>query len=559
MNRIRHARAAGLALLLAALTGAAPAGAAPNRGVVELDVLYTSDVHGHVDRGKATFLSPEFPPVLGGSATAATYVAAARERAAAAGRRVLLFDSGDLFQGTPVSAHTRGGVVIEWMNRIGYDAATVGNHDFDLGRENAERLARMAKFPILAANLYESDSGARPAWVRDHAVFDVDGIAVAVLGYITESTVQMAFEKNVAGLEFRRIVDCLPDDVRRVRAAGADLVFVLLHHGMPYRGELEGEYARMVARDSAGDLRHFGMDAMELARAVPGVDAYFAGHTHQGFDRPWEDPVTHALVFEPYANGSSLGHVTFRIDRATRQLIGYRTHFDRGALLTLLEDEVWPDSLEASVMARAVEVAERGLDEVIARTRVPLRRGPAGESLLGFLIADAFREELGADIAFQNTGGVRGDLRPGPITARDLLEIAPFGNTMVLARLDGATLRGLVEDRLRGRAGGVFVSGAEVRFDLARPEGDRLVGFTIGGAPVDDARVYAVAMTDYLAEGNSGFDRLARLPSERFAPFGFTDREVLTRWLRRRGTVEPKQDGRWQQVKGAAVPPAGTF
>lgn len=541
-----------LALVLA-FAGLAPVAAGrvsadPADDTIPIDVLFTSDIHGHIDRGSATFLNPEFPPPLGGGASAATYIARVRAEAAREGRTVLLFDCGDIFQGTPLGAHTGGATIVEWMGRMRYDAATLGNHDFDLGRANAERLARLAPFPILAANLYERETGARVPWVRDHLLVEVEGIRVAVLGYITESTVTMAFERNIAGLEFRPVIDQLQGDVDRVRAAGADLVLVLLHHGLPYRLEVETEYRRMLEREREGRLRHFGMDAMELAHAVRGVDVIFSGHTHQGYDRPWQDPTTHTLVVEPYGNGSSLGHLTLSIDRGTRSLIGYRTPFDRGALLTLLEDEVWPDTTEAAWLAPRVAEAERGLEVEVGRTRVALTRGAADDALMGFVMADAFREALEADFAIQNTGGVRADLSPGVITERDLLAVTPFGNQMVLATISGGVLRGLIEDRLAGRGGGLFISGGRVRYDPSRPDGQRLVEFEIAGAPVDTVRIYRVAMTDYLAEGNSGLSRLRDLPEETFLPAGLTDRQALSSYIRRHGSLDPRNDGRWSRV-----------
>jgi 2',3'-cyclic-nucleotide 2'-phosphodiesterase (5'-nucleotidase family) len=536
-------------LLFALAIAASASETPPADPVVRVEVMFTSDIHGHIGQDRATFLNPEFPPPLGGGATVATYVARVRREAAQAGRRVLLLDSGDIFQGTPLAAKTRGGAIIEWMNRMGYDAATLGNHDFDLGRDNAERLAGLAEFPMLVGNLVDRATGAAPPWLKDRLDLEVEGVRIVLLGYITESTVEMAFEKNIAGLEFRPIIDVLPGAVERARADGADVVLVLLHHGLPYRLDTETEYRKMLEREARGELRRPGMDAMDLARAVRGIDAIFAGHTHQGYDRPWQDPVTHTIVFQPYANGSSLGHVTLMIDRASRGLIGYETHFDRGALLTLSEDEVWPDAEEARIIDRQVAEAEAGLDVVVGRTRVALESGPADHSLIGFVMADAFREELGTDFAIQNTGGVRGTIPAGPIRERDLMTVAPFGNQMVVARIPGGVLRGLIEDKLAGRGGGAFISGGRVRYDLSRPDGDRLVEFQIGGEPVDTLKTYTVALTDYLAEGNSGMGRLLDLPAESFMPAGFTDREVLTRWVRRLGTIEPTNDGRWTRVR----------
>jgi 2',3'-cyclic-nucleotide 2'-phosphodiesterase (5'-nucleotidase family) len=356
----------------------------------------------------------------------------------------------------------------------------------------------------------------------------------------------MSFAKNVEGLEFRPIVDMLEDDAARARATGADLVFVLLHQGLPWAGDPETPYRAMLEREAAGTLRRAGMDAMELAHMVRGVDAYFCGHTHQGFAEPWEDPVTHALVFEPYANGSSLGHVTFTIDVPTGMITGWDTHFDRGALLTLLEDDIRPDTTEYRILSEQTREAECGLDAVIGRTEVALQGGAAENALLGFVVADAFREAFRTDVAIQNTGGVRDRLRPGPITERDLMAVSPFGNDMVVMQVPGAMLRAIFEDKLAG--GGLFVSGVRVRFDLSRPLGERVVDVTVGDAPLDPQRVYTVATTTYLAEGNSGLDRLRELPPEDIQPAGFTDLDVLRQYVRAHSPLRPVNDGRWQPV-----------
>jgi 2',3'-cyclic-nucleotide 2'-phosphodiesterase (5'-nucleotidase family) len=311
---------------------------------------------------------------------------------------------------------------------------------------------------------------------------------------------------------------------------------------------MESEYLRMLEREAADSLRHPGMDAMELAHIVRGVDIIFSGHTHQGYDRPWQDPRTHTLVVEPYANGSSLGHLTLDIDRPTRTLVGYHTHFDRGALLTLLEDEVWPDTSESGWIEPRVAEAEKGLEVEVGRARRPLGRGSADDGLMGFVVADAYREALGAEFAIQNTGGVRADLAPGVITERDLLAVSPFDNQMVLATIPGAMLRDLIVDRLAGRGGGLFISGGRVRYDPSRPDRERLVEFTIGGAPLDTSRIYRVALTDYLAEGNSGLSRLRTLPPEAFLPAGMTDRQALSAYIRNHKVLDVSNDGRWSRV-----------
>ncbi len=527
------------------LGGAAPA----PQGPMKLEVLYTSDIHGHIAHDEATFLNPNFPPPLGGGASATTIFERVRREAEAQDRPVVLFDSGDWFQGTPLGINTKGKAILSWMNDMKYTAACLGNHDFDLGWENARDLAEMAKFPVLGNNIVDAKTKERVPWVDPPKVWDIQGVKIAVLGYCTETTANMSFAKNLEGIEFQPIYDVIQGDVKKMRADGADLVFVLMHAGLPYKPEREQEYRRMIDREKAGELPHWGMNAMEIAHMVWGIDAIFAGHTHQGYDQPWEDPRTHTLVFEPYANGSSVGWVTMSIDPRSKSLLGFQTHADRGALVSLFEDEFWPDQLQSEIIGAQVAKAEAGLEEVVGRTEVLLQRGSANNALMGFVVADAYREELNADFAFQNTGGVRADISPGAITKRDLLAVSPFGNQMVLINMKGSLLKSTLEDKLYGNGGGIFISGGKVHYDLSRPEGDRIVSLTIGGKPFDPDATYKVAMTDYLAQGNSGMWRVRdEVHSENILYTGYTDLEVLTNYVRHQGTLSPRNDGRWVKV-----------
>jgi 5'-nucleotidase/UDP-sugar diphosphatase len=524
-------------------------GAAPSRDVLQLDILYTADIHGHIAKDDATFLNPNFPPPLGGGATALAFIEKARGAAAKAGRPILLFDSGDLFQGTPLGINTKGTAIIDWMNDANYTACCLGNHDFDLGWENTKRLCELAKFPVLGENILDKSTGKTVDWVDHNFILDVEGIKIAILGYCTETTANMSFGKNLEGIEFEPVHEALARDVKKFRDEGADLVFVLMHAGLPYKPERDNEYKKMIEREKEGGLPHWGMNAMEIAHTQWGVDAIFGGHTHQGYDQPWEDPRTHTLVFEPYANGSSIGYITMSIDRKTKQLLGYKTHADRGALATLFAEEYWPDVMMSEVIAQKVAKAEAGLDVVIGQTQVLLQRGSANNALMGFVTADAYRTQLNADFAIQNTGGVRADISPGDITERDLLAVSPFGNQMVLVTMPGSLLRGILEDKLAGNGGGIFISGGKVRYDLSKPDGHRIVDFTIGGQPEDDNKTYKVAMTNYLAEGNSGMGRLRdELKPEDILYTGYSDLDVLRNYIKEKRILDPKNDGRWVKI-----------
>jgi len=245
--------------------------------------------------------------------------------------------------------------------------------------------------------------------------------------------------------------------------------------------------------------------------------------------------------------------VTLHIDSETKSLLGFSTHASRGALVTLFEEEIWPDLMMSEVIANEVAEAEVGLDQVIGYTEVNLTRGAPTNALMGFVVADAYRETLGADFALQNTGGVRANISIGPITERDLIQVSPFGNQMVTIQMKGSLLRALLEDKIKGSGGGIFISGGKVRFDLSRPDGDRIVEFTIAGQPVVPDSVYKVAMTDYLSQGNSGLYRLRdETNSEDFLYTGYQDIDCLREYIRQKQTLDPKNDGRWVKVESSS-------
>jgi 2',3'-cyclic-nucleotide 2'-phosphodiesterase (5'-nucleotidase family) len=545
-------RSLAVGAVLAVLSAGLETAAAQNIDVsnvknVQIEIVYTSDIHGHIDPGLATFLNPEFPPPLGGGASAASYIKKVRAEAEATGRGFILLDSGDLFQGTPVGMHFEGKAVIEWMNSVGYTAGALGNHDFDLGWTKTKDLVALARFPLLCANLYDSKANKRVDWVQDIVMVETAGVKVAIIGMITEETARISFAKNIEGLNFRPVHEMLPSKIEEARAKGAQLVLFPVHAGLPYKPTLEQYYRDMIAAEERGE-RPTEYEAMELAHYIPGIDIVFAGHSHQGYDSPWEDPITHTVVVEPYANGSSLGHITVTFDTTTNVMVGYQTHHDRGALVTLFEDEFWPDQGTAETISAQVAEAEQGLDEVIGETRANLLRGDAEKGNLGGLVADAIREFTGADVAVQNTGGVRADIAPGPVTKRNCLEVLPFGNTMVVATVKGEFLKRLLEQKVGRYGPSLFVSGVSIDYDPLRADGERITSLQVGEAPLDPEKDYTIAMTNFLSEGNSGMTLMREVPSENFRFTGYGDREALEKYVQDHTPLNPKSEARWTRV-----------
>jgi 2',3'-cyclic-nucleotide 2'-phosphodiesterase (5'-nucleotidase family) len=551
-----------LILLVIAALGTAPAPAADD-GIMRLSIVYTNDIHGGIDRTGATFMNREFPPPLGGAASAVTYIERLRERAREEGGHVLVIDQGDIFQGTPVGNYRKGEAVIEYFNHIGLDLWTVGNHDFDEGAENLWHLIEMSEMPVLSANLVWDETGEPVEHVEPYVIKDYDGIKVAIIGMTTTDTPKMAFPDHVAGVRFLPEIETARKYVEEVREKGADLVFVSGHMGLPYDPEVG--YAQMIEEEEEREAEQvrepleeskWGPSAMEISHYAPGIDAFFGGHIHRGFDKPWEEPSTHTLHFQTYGRGSGVGHVDILIDRGTKSIAGYELPSYRGDLITLFEDEWWPDPETSGMVGELVAEAEQGMDEIVGYAEVDLTRGGEGETRMGNLVCDAMREEVSADFAFTNLGGIRDEIPAGPVTPRQVFRVLPFGNSLMVFEIDGRLLKEIIEYRISDDHHGVYMSGGRVIYNKTRPDYDRLTHFTVGGEQWRPDETYRVVTTDFLAAGNAGLYMLPGVPEEQKMRTSTTCMDAVVHYVRRHSPIGDTMDGRWTRDDAADLDPA---
>ena len=513
-----------------------------------ITIMYTNDVHGGITRTEATYMNPQFPPKIGSGPAIARIAKTLREQAEAEGFGVLLIDEGDFFSGTPVGSKTAGKAVIEYMNALDYDLLTVGNHDFDKSYTELEKRAAEADFPFLGANIVD-ENGEVAHFLKPYIIKEIYGIKVGILGIGTAVTPAMSFPEHVKGLTFLPEIATAKKWIPVMKAEGADIIILSTHSWTPYdRDEAAAELQENIKKGIWPDEDKIGAPGMEIAVSVPGIDVMFTGHVHKGFPLPYEDPINHTLIFQNYGNGSNLGIVNFYIHKKTKTLAGYDFEVDGTAYVTLLEDEFWIDEDVNNMIESQRAVAEEGFDEVIAVLPKPLRRANEGQSVLGNLLCDAVAWASEADVAFSNYGGLRSDLEAGPLTYESLFRFLPFGNRITVFQMSGAELDALIEDRVSGNSRGMLVSGIEVVVDKRKTERDRAQILKVGGRDFDPKASYKVAVSDYLAEGNSGYDRLTTIGEEHRINTGIMMREALRDYIVEFG-ADAKIDNRWTMYK----------
>lgn len=518
---------------------------------LRLDIMFSNDVHGGIDRAQATFMNPEFPPQLGGGGSAATLIKHVRSLGNKK-RESLLLDAGDFFQGRPVGTVTKGRAVIEYMNAIGYDAMTVGNHEFDIIDSELIETLRLANFPILSCNIRDRRTGTYPWYVVPYRIVNRLGVRIAIIGFTTTDTEKMSFPEHIKNIEFLSEKEAVQKYVDIARnEEKADIVIVLGHAGLPY--DVESTY--LSRYDAKGNPLHdqryaaWGYDAQEIAREVSGIDLFIGGHMHRGIPKPWIDPYTHTMVIQGYAYGSNLGWITLTIDPETKTLTGYESPAIReGSMITLFEDQFIPDPEISQKIAAQVEIAEKGMDEIIGHAGVYLSRTNVdAQSLMGNTITDAMRYQIGADFAFLNLGGVRADIKSGPVTYRNIFDVMPFDNMVVSFKCTGEFLRRIIETRVEGGRHGLVVSGVNVVYSKKRPNFDRVTSLRIGGQSWDPDKIYTLVTTDFLMQGNAGLNLLTQVPEADITYHQINLRDAIVNYFRNNSPIRTKIDDRWKR------------
>ncbi len=546
---------------------------------VHVVVVGTTDVHGWFNGHIETPQGGGQGVLWGGLPVLASYVDSLREQH---GDRVIVVDSGDMFQGTLESNLFEGEAVVRGYNVIGYQAAAVGNHEFDFGPVGPAAIARephddalgalkrnadLAMFPMLSANMIEKSNGKTPAWAKRYTIVRAGGARIGIIGLSTPDTPNVTMAANVVSLQFTDPVAATIAAARELRAQGVDAVVVIAHMG-----------GRCTKLDDPHDLascesRH---EAMEFLEKMPEgtIDAFFAGHTHAQM-RHYVNGVP-ALQGGPFSREFSTLDlwIDTKANRVTKSELrphtmicsfvyeGTETCDPRQAPAgAKLVPRVYggatitPDVRVAQVIDPFLRrVASKREEKVGIRTATPFSRSYAGESALGNLIADALREFAESDFAFMNSGGIRADLVAGDLTYADIFAVSPFDNYPAIVTMTGAQIVDTLRIMSSGPRGIMQVSGLRYTVDASKDEDkpaaerNRLVEVTwADGSPLDRDRLYTVAMPDFIAAGGDGTQPvMSAIPRERHKiSYAKPIRDVLVDVLSRRPQpLGSKVDGR---------------
>lgn len=529
-------------LLLASTLIACGAGGAQ---AFTLNILHLNDFHSRIEsvnKYDATCSAEEEGKgeCFGGAARLYTEITRLRAAAKAKDENVIVLSAGDVFQGSLFFTAYSGKAELDMMNRLGLDAATFGNHEFDLGPGPLTAFVKGAKFPMVFGTVDASgDAGLAPL-DKDPVILDVGGEKVGIVAALTPETAEISTPGPT--LRFEDPVESLKAQVAGMQARGVKYILALTHLG------------------TAEDIR--------VAASVPGIDAIIGGHSHtlfsntiKGASYPYplmaegpegvRVPIVQAGSYSKY-----LGDLTLTFD-------------DAGAVTSargdtaLLDASVIPDEgVLAAIKTYAGPINElkaREVAEVAADIDGSRETCRVAECQMGMLVADAMLDRVkaqGVAIALQNGGGLRASIAGGVVTKGDVLAVLPFQNTLSTFNISGAGIIAALENGVSQveEGGGRFpqVAGLTFRWDprVAPNEGrvrDVRVAEKGGFVPIDPAKIYAVVTNNFLRNGGDGYAVLRDQGSNAY-DFGPNLEDVLADYLSARRGYQPYTDGRIARV-----------
>jgi 5'-nucleotidase len=499
-----------------------------------LTILHTNDFHARFepisrfDSGCSAD-SNAAGECFGGSARLMTAIEAARARSA----NSILVDGGDQFQGTLFYTYYKGALAAEMMNKMGYDAMTVGNHEFDDGPEVLRGFMDAVNFPVLMSNADVSGEELLAGALQKSTIIERGGEKIGLIGLTPEDTDELA--SPGPNVMFSDPVAAVQGEVDLLTAAGVNKIIVLSHSG-------------------------YNVD-LAVAEGTTGVDVIVGGHSNTFLsnmsDRaagPYPTMVGTTAVVQAYAYGKYLGDLNVVFD-------------DEGVVTSatgepqLLDRFVAEDAETVDRIAEAAMPLDEIRNRVVAQTAEPLDGERSScrqvECTMGNIIADAMLDRVkdqGVQIALQNGGGIRASIDAGEVTMGEVLTVLPFQNTLSTFQVTGETVLAALENAVSQHEDGagrfVQVAGLKFTFDLGKEPGSRVSDVMVmeGDAymPIDTAKVYGVVSNNFIRNGGDGFAMFRDAMNA--YDFGPDLADVTAEYMAAMGPVTGAIDGRITMV-----------
>ncbi|KEK26037.1 bifunctional metallophosphatase/5'-nucleotidase [Bacillus gaemokensis] len=493
---------------------------------IDVQMLGINDFHGQLDTVKKINNKE-----AGGAEYLATYL---RDREKQ-NPNTLKVHAGDIVGASPpVSALLQDEPTIEFLNDLKFDVGTIGNHEFDEGINEMNRLIyggyhektgnfKGASFPYVAANFYNKSTGR--LFLPPFTVKMVEGVPVGFIGVVTTDTPNVVMPTMLKNVQITDEVEAVNKSVKQLKRLGVKSIVVLAHVG-----------------GTTDDTGVTNGDLVRLANETdPEVDVIFGGHSHTFVN----GTVNNKLVVQANSYGMAFADVDVKIDRKTKDIIEKKAE-----VVTTYHEGIEPDQQVKKKMDQYKEKIAPLVNQIVGKSTAPIDRkqNAAGESTLGNLVADAQRTTMQAQIALMNPGGIRNDLDTGDITWGELYGIQPFGNQLIKVNLTGQDIRDILNQQWqKDKTRMLQISGIQYTWDSNKPDGEKVTNIHLtSGEELVASKTYTVVANAFLASGGDGF---VSFRNGKDAETGPNDFEALLDYVKQaKEPIQPIIDGRIQKI-----------
>ena len=544
--------------------------------IVKLKIVQTSDIHGN-------YYPYDFIHQRQANGSLARICSYVKKERKIYGERLILLDNGDILQGQPTAYYynyidtTSVHLCAEMLNYMKYDAGNMGNHDIETGRNVFDRWAEDCHFPILGANIIETDTK-RPHF-KPYIILKREGIKIAILGMITPAIPAWLSETLWQGLRFDDMEETARKWIEIIRQEeNPDIVIGLFHSGKkPYR--LNGKYNENASA--------------EVARNIPGFDAVLMGHDHAlACEKITNTEGNSVWIVNPANNGLMVGEVEIKIKVNDEKIIGKQIESRLVAMENYEAD---------SAFMKQFEPQQRTIRHFVSRKigtinqTISTRSAYFGSSAFVDLIHQLQLEISGADISLAAPLSFDSEIQKGDICVSDMFNLYKYENMLYTMELSGREIRNILEmsyalwtNRMTSASDQIlllrenprpgaedrskfvnasynFDSAAGIRYtvDVTQPEGHKVhIKSMADGSPFNENKMYKVAVNSY--RGNGGGELLTKgagIPQEDLEKRILTStskdlRYYLMQYIEQRKNITPRALNQWKFIPEEWTRPA---
>jgi len=469
----------------------------------------------------------QFMPVEGGKRGGLARLLTLRKEALAENPNTLFTLGGDTLSPSVETRTYRGAQMIDAWNAVGLDYSVLGNHEFDIKTEELLARIKESKFGWLGANVVDTKTGKIFAGLPPYVVRDFGGVKIGIIGLLLPETKETSsMEDTLQVTDFCATAKKLVRQMRKKEKVSAVV-----------------------------GLTHLFMEQDKKLAQCADFDLILGGHEHTLL----QSSSNGTPIFKMTADARELGKFNLNFNAATKRLESIDWE------IIPVTDEIADAEEFAPVVAKYKDLLEQ-LEVRVGATAETLDAlslsNRTKETNIGNFIADAYRNAANADVALVNGGSIRADLiySPGILTKRDVISMLPFNNPIVKIEISGKTLREALEHGVARSAAnednepGRFpqVSGMSFKFDTTKPAGSRTSEILIGGAPLDENKIYTLATSDFLvSRSGDGYVMFKDAKVLTGAAEAAKDSDVFEKAIKDApaATIAPKLEGRIVRIK----------